>query len=139
MAAPEEIEALRNIARNAGLAFQIQDDLLDMTAIQSDFGKKIGKDVIEGKKTFLILTALQLAESQEDKELLNEFMNNNGLQEEQIPELDNLFKKYGVYNLAQNEIDNYFEKAGNSYKLLKKNVHTEMLAWLLSSLNKRVV
>ncbi len=139
LAVPEEIEALRNIARNAGLAFQIQDDLLDMTAVQSDFGKKIGKDVIEGKKTFLILTALQLADSQEDKVLLNEFMNNNGLQEVQIPQLDNLFKKYGVYNLAQNEIDNYFEKAGNSYKLLKKNVHTEMLAWLLSSLNKRVV
>jgi len=110
-----------------------------MTAVQSDFGKKIGKDVIEGKKTFLILTALQLADSQEDKVLLNEFMNNNGLQEEQIPQLDNLFIKYGIYNLAQNEIDNYFEKAGNSYKLLKKNVHTEMLAWLLSSLNKRVV
>ncbi|MFA7626876.1 MAG: polyprenyl synthetase family protein [Candidatus Kapaibacterium sp.] len=65
-----EINALKHIARYIGLAFQIQDDLLDMTANQNNFGKKLGKDIVEGKKTFLIITAQQKAESMTDKKLL---------------------------------------------------------------------
>ena len=135
----EEIDALKHIARYAGLAFQIQDDLLDMTADQAEFGKKIGKDIVEGKKTFLILTALQRVDNDEDKALLNKFIENNGLKEEQVSDMDDLFKRYDVYSLAQKEIEFFFDSAKKSYSILQKNEHTEMLIWLLDYLNKRVV
>jgi geranylgeranyl diphosphate synthase type II len=134
-----EINSLRVIARNAGLAFQIQDDLLDMTADESDFGKKIGKDIVEGKKTFLILTAIQNVNNLDDKKLLNEFITNNGLKEEQIPLMDDLFKRNNIYSIAQNEIDNYYNSIEKSYDKLKENEYTNMLKWLLSELNKRIV
>ncbi|MBX3042144.1 MAG: polyprenyl synthetase family protein [Candidatus Kapabacteria bacterium] len=135
----EEIEALKHIARNAGLAFQIQDDLLDMTADQQDFGKKIGKDIIEGKKTYLIITALQRAESTEDKKLLDDFYENNGLPENRVKDMDELFKRNGIYSLAENEIDFFFGTAKKSYPFLKKNQYSEHLIHLIESLNKRSV
>lgn len=139
MASNDELVALKHIARYAGLAFQIQDDLLDMTADQSEFGKKIGKDIVEGKKTFLIITALQRIDNKEDKAILNEFIENDGLPLDRVPEMDLLFKKYGIYTLAQKEIDFFFESAQKSYGILKKNEYSEMLFWLLDHLNKRVV
>jgi geranylgeranyl diphosphate synthase, type II len=138
-ASKDEIDALKHIARYAGLAFQIQDDLLDMTADQAEFGKKIGKDIVEGKKTFLILTALHRVENEDDKALLNQFIENNGLQEEQIADMDDLFKRHDVYSLAQMEIDFYFGSAKKNYSILQKNEHTDMLIWLIDYLNKRVV
>jgi geranylgeranyl diphosphate synthase type II len=135
----EEVEALRHLARYVGLAFQIQDDLLDMTANQSDFGKKIGKDVIEGKKTFLILTALQNVEDEEDKKLINKFINENGLSEEELPIIDDLFKRNDIYGIAQKEIDFFFDSALKSFEVLRKNDYSEMLLQLLQSLNKRIV
>jgi geranylgeranyl pyrophosphate synthase len=55
-----EVEALRQFARHAGLAFQINDDLLDLTAEAATFGKQVGGDIIEGKRTYLLVTALQM-------------------------------------------------------------------------------
>jgi geranylgeranyl diphosphate synthase, type II len=139
MASNDELTALKHISRYAGLAFQIQDDLLDMTADQAEFGKKIGKDIVEGKKTFLIITAMQRVDNNEDMALLNEFFEKNGLPFSRVPEIDELFKKYGIYNLAQKEIDFFFESAQKSYSILQKNDHSEMLFWLLEFLNKRVI
>ena len=134
-----EINALKHIARYIGLAFQIQDDLLDMTANQNNFGKKLGKDIVEGKKTFLIITAQQKAESMTDKKLLEEFIDNNGLPENKIMDMDDLFKRNGVYDIAQKEIDFLFDSAKKSFNVLKKNQYTEMLLRMLESMNKRVI
>ena len=54
---------------NLGLAFQLQDDLLDVYADQEKFGKRIGGDIIANKKTFLLINALDRAKSG-DKEVL---------------------------------------------------------------------
>lgn len=135
----DEVDAIKHISRYAGLAFQIQDDLLDMTANQEEFGKKIGKDIVEGKKTFLIISALQRVENAQDKSLLNEFLDNNGLPFERVSEMDDLFRRNGIYSLAQNEIDFFFDSAKKSYEILKKNEHSEMLFWLLEYLDKRNV
>ncbi len=134
-----EIDAMKNIAHNIGLAFQIQDDLLDMTANQADFGKKIGKDVVEGKKTYLILKAVELVNDTLDRQLIDKFMNNNGLDECEVIDMDNLFRKYRIYETAQCEIDKYFATAESFYPKLKKNMYTDMLKWLVSSINKRII
>ena len=58
-AAPSDLEALRRSGEYIGRAFQIQDDLLDIIADEKEFGKTIGSDLVEGKKTFLLLEALR--------------------------------------------------------------------------------
>ena len=53
---------LRSIGRNIGIAFQLQDDILDTFGDPEKFGKRVGGDILQNKKTFLILKALELAE-----------------------------------------------------------------------------
>ncbi len=65
-ASPEDQTRIYNFGLNLGIAFQLQDDYLD-TFGEEDFGKKIGGDIIEGKKTFLYIKALELADPN-DKE-----------------------------------------------------------------------
>ncbi len=55
---------------NLGIAFQLQDDLLDLYADQSKFGKKVGGDVTANKKTFLFLKSLSLANAKQKGDLL---------------------------------------------------------------------
>lgn len=56
---PPQVRSLRAFGTHIGRAFQIQDDLLDVVADESDFGKQIGGDILEGKKTFLLVQALE--------------------------------------------------------------------------------
>jgi geranylgeranyl diphosphate synthase type II len=53
---------LRDFGRNIGIAFQLQDDILDTFGDPEKFGKRVGGDILQNKKTFLILKALELAE-----------------------------------------------------------------------------
>ena len=109
-----------------------------MTADQTKFGKKVGQDIIEGKKTFLIIKALETITSGVGKDLLNQFIENKGLSEEYVPAFRNLFEQFGILNSAQEQIEFYFDKALNSLDFIADSYHKEMLIWLLNSLNKRV-
>lgn len=137
LADEETIDALHDYALNLGLGFQIQDDLLDISANQDKFGKKIGQDIIEGKKTYLIVKAKEKAKMKADVELLDKFFDNDGLTDEYIPQMKSLFERNGILEDAENESAIYFKKAKASLELLEENDYTHMLEWLLNSLNKR--
>ncbi len=68
----ENVEELRAFAHHAGVAFQVRDDLLDLTADEATFGKTIGGDILEGKRSYLFVTAMQSFDSvePEDRDLL---------------------------------------------------------------------
>ena len=68
-ARPRFRRALRRFGHHLGRAFQLQDDLLDVVAEEKEFGKTIGGDIAEGKRTYLLLTALDRATGA-DRELL---------------------------------------------------------------------
>ncbi|MDT8400611.1 MAG: polyprenyl synthetase family protein [Bacteroidales bacterium] len=70
-AGPEEINEMYNFGRNLGMAFQIQDDLLDTYGDPRVFGKKTGSDIVANKKTILLIKALELASGSQLK-ILNE-------------------------------------------------------------------
>ncbi len=57
----EDVAALGSIAEDIGLAFQIQDDILDVTGDQKELGKSIGKDALEGKATYVSMNGLEAA------------------------------------------------------------------------------
>lgn len=133
------IKMINEFAENLGIAFQIQDDILDFTADNIKFGKKIGQDIIEGKKTFPILKAAETAKETEDKILLNEYLNSTTeFSEEYVPQFINIFKKLGIFEISQNEIDKYFGIANDKLNNCENNLYVEMLKWLLGSINKRI-
>ncbi len=129
--------ALAGYALDLGLAFQIQDDYLDMTADEAELGKKTGLDIVEGKKTCLIIKANEKDLNAEDRKLMDRFYNENGLPMEYVPQMSEIFQKYGVYDEILEIIDNYFEGAKMDLDDMPKNEYTEMLGWLADSLNKR--
>src|SRR5690606_30759361 len=63
----KEINALSSFGKNIGIAFQIQDDLLDIVGNENETGKFIGGDLVEGKKTYLFLKAFEKANASEKK------------------------------------------------------------------------
>ena len=72
-AGPAERARLVQAGRDIGRAFQIQDDLLDLTAESASWGKQVGGDVLEGKRTWLLISALERAQG-DDLALLNRVM-----------------------------------------------------------------
>lgn len=138
-ASAEELSNLDDYAYNLGIAFQIQDDLLDITADQAKFGKQIGQDLLEGKKAFLILKANELAKDASDRAFIDKFFNNNGLTKEDVPAMKAIYEKLNIFEIAQNEIEEYLSKAQQAIEKLKANEFTSMLVELLNSLNKRKI
>ena len=132
-----QIDTIMKYCMNLGIAFQIQDDLLDLTADQKKLGKKIGLDIIEGKKTFLIITLKDRAKSPEALILLEEFFVNNGLPEEKVNHIYSLMKDFGVFDIAREKSNNFFEAAKNEIHKLNQNEHTDMLLWLIDKIRSR--
>ncbi|MBM2815835.1 MAG: Geranylgeranyl pyrophosphate synthase [Ignavibacteria bacterium] len=132
-----DVTALESFGKNIGMAFQLQDDLLDMTAEQIKFGKKIGQDIIEGKKTYLILHAAEVAVEESDMELINKFMKENGLPEEYVGRMQELLVRLGAMLKAEEIANDYFDAALSDLDKLSNNEHVETLRWLVQSLSKR--
>jgi len=132
-----QIKSLSDYAINLGIAFQIQDDILDLTADEAALGKHIGQDIIEGKKTWLMIKARERVSKSEHKELIDRFFDNNGLEEIDINNVRNVLIDLNIISDASEEAQSFFNKAKNSIGNLEPNEHQQMLIWLADSLNKR--
>lgn len=126
----EELRGLQQFALDVGLAFQIQDDLLDATAEAAKFGKTIGGDIIEGKKTYLILRALSKRStmSSDDQKLIDTFLCNRGLPQERVPDMRLLLERYGVLTEASDTVAALTQKAHQALDALKSERGRSMLA-----------
>ncbi len=133
---PEEVKALFNYGKYLGMAFQIKDDLLDVFADESKFGKIVGGDLLEGKKTYLLLKAIRKAEGEDHKKLLN-VIKNKGIKKTQINYYKNLYVKLNVAKDAQVEIRNYTGKALKSLNIIKNEEAKNILVWLAKSMGER--
>ncbi len=132
----EDIKALSNYGKYLGIAFQIQDDLLDITADKFEFGKKIGGDLMEGKKTFLFIKALEKAKGKDKTDLLK-VIANKGIKENQIDYYKKIYEKLGVIDDAKRAMRSYTNKALNSINKLSNKGEIEIFHWLADSLIKR--
>jgi geranylgeranyl diphosphate synthase type II len=137
LANDEELGLLEEFAHNLGIGFQIQDDVLDLTANEEKLGKTLGLDIAEGKKTLLILKSIELAEKQEHKEMLDNFMKNNGDDITNVPKYAEMMTELGVFTYALNLADEYFAKSRTALMKLKDNVYRDSLSELLNNLIKR--
>ncbi len=103
-------QKLLSFAKEFGLAFQIQDDLLDAYGTEEQLGKRIGGDILEGKKTFLTITALQLADRSKRLEILGLLKDKTIKEEDKIARMMALYDSLGVKEYTEKEISARFEK-----------------------------
>ena len=109
--APEkDAQLLYDFGIKMGLAFQLQDDYLDVYGDPAVFGKKIGGDILCNKKTFMLITALSLAEGEDKETLLNWLRATDYVAEEKIQSVTALYNKVGVPELCQARIDAYYKE-----------------------------
>ena len=107
----EDQQAIYNFGKNLGIAFQIQDDYLDAFGNPETFGKQVGGDIIENKKTLLYLKTLELG-SKDDKERLKELFKSDTISnDEKIASVKTLFSNSGAAQTTKKEIARYTEKA----------------------------
>ena len=112
----ENADLLYQYGINLGIAFQLQDDYLDTFGNPKTFGKQVGGDIIENKKTFLYLKACELSESR-DRERLSFLYNHEADKALKIEEVKKIFKKYNIPSLIKERIHNYTDL---SFSLLDK-------------------
>lgn len=94
-ATQEQLQNLVLFGEKIGRAFQIQDDYLDIMAEEGKSGKMAGGDIINGKKTYLLLRSLELS-SGADRALLNSVVANKGIGAERVAEVKAIFERCGV-------------------------------------------
>lgn len=109
--APEkDAQLLYDFGIKMGLAFQLQDDYLDVYGDPAVFGKKIGGDILCNKKTFMLITALSLSEGEDKETFLNWLCAMDYVAEEKIQSVTALYNKVGVPELCQARIDAYYKE-----------------------------
>ncbi len=113
-AAEKDAEQLYDFGRNLGVAFQLQDDLLDAYGDPEAFGKKQGMDIVDNKKTILMITALKDAD-EEQKDSLIKWLNMNDFDpEEKVKEVLGIFDSLGVKTTVEQIILHYYKTAVES-------------------------
>jgi len=100
---PEFIETIGSYARALGLAFQIQDDLLDICSDEATLGKNIGSDIQAGKKTFLYIKALELITNSAERQRYLDILASKSCTQDEVKEVRALYEKYGVILATQQE------------------------------------
>lgn len=119
----EDASNLYDFGMQMGLAFQLKDDLLDVYGDASVFGKNIGGDILSNKKTFLLIKALEHADSDQKKELNYWLTSVDFVPAEKIAAVTDLYNRIGVRKWCEDKIADYTVKAIESLKLV--NVEME--------------
>lgn len=110
--APEEAqESIYQFGISIGLAFQLKDDLLDVYGDKAVFGKKIGGDIRENKKTYLYLRALEDADEFSRNELLRLFSSTDFDEEEKFQAVSAIFNKLKIKEKTENKIEELVQQA----------------------------
>ena len=99
------------IGENLGLAFQLQDDMLDVWGDEATFGKAIGGDIMNNKKTFLLINACQRATDDNRIELALWLNTENASRAVKVPAVTAIYERLGLKELSEAEIAKYNDKA----------------------------
>lgn len=122
-----------------GLAFQIQDDLLDVYGDEKTFGKAIGGDILCGKKTYMLLTALQKADNITRNQLIDTLTSSSLSDSEKITCVTAIYDKLCVRQAAEQTIADYTNQALLCLQALPDNEANSRLRDLANSLVRRIL
>lgn len=135
-ASDEEIAAMSTYGLSIGLAFQIQDDYLDMSSDEKTLGKDIGNDIRNGKKTLIAARSLSTAEG-EDKELLKQVFGNRNATDLEIKKVYDLFWRIKSIDYAKQTAVDYSLKAKESLSIFPESPAKQILIDLADYTIKR--
>jgi geranylgeranyl diphosphate synthase type II len=122
--APQEDAArLYRLGEQIGLAFQLQDDLLDVYGDPKVFGKAIGGDITSNKKTYMLINAFNRANAQQRQELEHWVNAKEFNRQEKVAAVTRLYDEIGIRQLCEEKINYYFELANQT--LAEVNVPEE--------------
>lgn len=117
--APEtDAKVLYRFAERVGLAFQLQDDYLDVYGDPAVFGKKIGGDILCGKKTYLLINAYQRADEATKAQLLTLIGNNSMEAEAKIKAVTDIYNALDIPALTRAAINRFYDEAHNELRKL---------------------
>lgn len=106
-----------DFGENLGIAFQLQDDILDVFGDPEKFGKQIAGDIIANKKTFLLLKLKELANQADQEKLTGLYSNTDHKQK--IDDITRLYATYQIRELATLEMSVYLDKAFNALNAIQ--------------------
>ena len=115
----EQAELLYQAGVNMGLAFQLRDDMLDVWGDEKTFGKEIGGDIMNNKKTFLLINAMQLAQGDNAYELRHWLNDPYASRDDKVPAVTALYERLGVRQLAEDAITRYNDLAVADFNQVK--------------------
>lgn len=110
-AASECQNAIYDFGKNLGIAFQLQDDYLDVFGDAKTFGKQIGGDIIENKKTFLYIKAFEFSDTSDKRQLEHLYSLSPSDPSEKIETVKYIFENSGAAEATRLEIEHYTNKA----------------------------
>lgn len=131
-ASPAEGNLIYAFGENLGIAFQLQDDILDVYGDPKKFGKQVGGDIIANKKTYLLLKLQELASVQDLRTLNEESVNTDAVSK--IERITGLYNQYEIKELAAGQMRKYLDIAFNALASIK--VPEEQKAELIGLANE---
>ena len=110
----EDVENLYRFGERMGLAFQLQDDLLDVYGDSKVFGKAIGGDITSNKKTYMLINAFNRATDKQRAELTRWVEATTFDRQEKVAAVTRLYDEIGIRQLCEEKINDYFQQAAES-------------------------
>ena len=119
-ASEEQARKLYDFGLNCGIAFQLQDDILDVFGESEKVGKQKGGDIIANKKTFLLLKAQELASGESEREL-NHWLDSDISSSEKVSGVTAVYDQLNVRQLAEERMWNYFNAGIEALNTVEAN------------------
>ena len=118
-ASEQDADNLYKFGEQIGLAFQLQDDLLDVYGDPKVFGKEIGGDITSNKKTYMLINALNRADEQQHRELSRWIEARQFDRKQKVEAITELYNQIGIRQLCEQKIQYYFDEARKYLDLIE--------------------
>jgi len=102
-------DTIYNVGVNLGLAFQIKDDYLDSFGDSKTFGKKIGGDILQNKKTYLLCMALKKANASQREEIFSSFKDTDA--EQKVSKMIGIYEKLEIHKNTNEAMETYYKES----------------------------
>lgn len=135
-ASKKDAENIYKFGINLGLAFQLLDDWLDVYSDPDVFGKKTGGDIIANKKTFMLISALELASGNSKKELNDWISKTEFNEEEKVNAVRDIYNELNIGDLTMNKAKDYSNRA---FEYLNRIEVNENKKQMLKDLGERLL
>lgn len=133
---PDQIQRLSILGTNLGLAFQIQDDYLDLVADPEKFGKTVGGDIIEGKMTFLMTSALEKS-TELDVVELRSILKKPSRDASDVAQIRAIFERNGILENTSSAFQDYYSQSIYALQAFDDSPYKRDLSALIDMLRYR--